>query len=90
MEVKLVNDDGEQIESLKLDEIDPIFSDSFRNMIKDQFSEGKHFFVAKIQSKNVNWREAATTSVTVAGNSTSQVAPDRSQNNSGTATTNTE
>ena len=35
MEVKLVNDDGEQIESLKLDEIDPIFSDSFRNMIKD-------------------------------------------------------
>ena len=57
MEVKLVNDDGEQIESLKLDEIDPIFSDSFRNMIKDQFSEGKHFFVAKIQSKNVNFLE---------------------------------
>jgi len=32
-------------------------------MITDHFAEGKHFFVAKILSKNVNWA-AATTSAT--------------------------
>ena len=54
-EVQLVNDDGFALESVKLDEIDPIFHETFRQMITAHFAEGKHFFVAKILSKNVNW-----------------------------------
>ena len=44
-------------------------------MITDHFAEGKHFFVAKILSKNVNWAAAATTSVTQGANSNAQIAP---------------
>ena len=32
-------------------DIDPIFSSSFADMIKDAFAEGKHFLLAKIQTK---------------------------------------
>ena len=75
MEIQLVNDDGLAIESLKLDENDPIFAMSFRQMITDHFAEGKHFFVAKILSKNINWAAAATTSITQGTNSNAQIAP---------------
>ena len=75
MEIQLINDDGLAIESLKLDENDPIFAMSFRQMITDHFAEGKHFFVAKILSKNVNWAAAATTSITQGANSNAQIAP---------------
>ena len=44
-------------------------------MVTDHFAEGKHFFVAKILSKNVNWAAAATTSVTQGANSNAQIAP---------------
>ena len=40
------------METLKLNEIDPIFATSFEQMIKESFAEGKHFFVAKIQSRH--------------------------------------
>ena len=60
-EILLVNDDGVTKESLKLDEIDPIFAESFKQMIKDHFAQGKHFFVAKIRSSQINWASAATT-----------------------------
>ena len=62
-EIELINDDGFVLDRLKLDESDPIFAETFRQMITDHFAEGKHFFVAKILSKNVNWA-AATTSAT--------------------------
>ena len=68
-EIQLTNDDGLIVETLKLDNNDPIFADSFRSMIKDHFAEGKHFFVAKIVATNVNWTAATVTS------STTQVAP---------------
>jgi len=44
-------------------------------MITDHFAEGKHFFVAKILSKNVNWAAATTTPVTSGVNSSAQIAP---------------
>jgi len=58
------------IETVKLDNIDPIFAETFRSMITDHFAEGKHFFVAKILSKNVNWA-AATSTLTTATLATS-------------------
>ena len=73
--VTLINDDGVHTESLKLDDKDPIFAESFRSMITDHFAEGKHFFVAKILSKKVNWAVASSTVTSVGANSNSQVAP---------------
>lgn len=46
--LNLVNDDGQVKERLDLADIDPIFSSSFADMIKDAFAEGKHFLLAKI------------------------------------------
>ena len=63
-EIEHINDDGFVLDRLKLDETDPIFAETFRQMITDHFAEGKHFFVAKILSKNVNWA-AATSPATV-------------------------
>jgi hypothetical protein len=67
----LVNDDGYVTDHLKLDDNDPIFAESFRQMISEHFAEGKHFFVAKILSKNVNWAAATTTAVAQGANSSS-------------------
>jgi len=56
---------------LKLDDNDPIFAETFRSMITDHFAEGKHFFVAKILSKNVDWTAKANTKITQGVNSQS-------------------
>lgn len=50
-EIDLVNDEGQVKETLNLNEIDPIFATTFEQMIQESFAEGKHFFVAKIQSR---------------------------------------
>ena len=50
MTVDLINDDGVCEDKLTLDENDPVFVQTFRQMIKDHFAEGKHFFLAKILS----------------------------------------
>ena len=44
-------------------------------MITDHFAEGKHFFVAKILSQNVNWAAAATSAITQGANTSAQIAP---------------
>ena len=49
----MINDDGEVKEKLTLSEVDPIFAMPFRQMITESFAEGKHFFVAKILTKNM-------------------------------------
>ena len=50
-EIELINDEGVVKETLQLNEIDPIFATTFDQMIKESFAEGKHFFIAKIQSR---------------------------------------
>ena len=49
------------METLALDDSDPVAHATFRSMITEHFAEGKHFFVAKILSKNVNWAAASST-----------------------------
>lgn len=39
-------------EHLDLKEIDPIFSSSFEMMIKEAFRADKHFFLAKMKTRN--------------------------------------
>lgn len=51
MEIDLVSDDGVTIDVLKLSEIDAIAAQNFDSMINEAFSEGKHFFVARIKSR---------------------------------------
>ena len=80
-EIDLVNDDGFVVDKLKIDENDPIFAETFRQMITDHFAEGKHFFVAKILSKNVDWKAATVQEIPSALNSSStqnQVVPETS------------
>lgn len=50
-EIELINDEGVIKESLQLSELDPIFATTFDQMIQESFAEGKHFFIAKIQSR---------------------------------------
>lgn len=52
--VDLVNDDGEVKVKLSLDDVDPVSQAPFREMITEAFSQGKHFFLAKINAKNFN------------------------------------
>jgi hypothetical protein len=48
----LVSDEGVVNDKLQLDDNDPIFATTFKQMIKESFAEGKHFFVAKIVTKS--------------------------------------
>jgi len=50
--VPIYNDDGKFCDNLVLDENDPIFTLTFRQMISESFAEGKHFFLAKISTKS--------------------------------------
>ena len=63
-----------------MDDIDPIFSESFRQMITDHFAEGKHFFIGKILTKNASHSSVSPAPTT---SNACQVAPsasDRRQN----------
>ncbi len=49
--VEVVNEDDIVDSTLQLNENDPIFASSFESLIKEAFAEGKHFFLAKIISR---------------------------------------
>ena len=49
--VPLHNESGAITAHLQLQECDPIFADTFQSMITEAFSQGKHFFVARITSR---------------------------------------
>lgn len=51
-DVNLIGDDGLTVqEQLRLADLDPIFATSFDSLIKEAFAEGKHFFIARIKSR---------------------------------------
>lgn len=56
--IDLTDDNGNTIEQLQLDDPDPIFATCFRDLILEAFSEGKHFFIARIQSRQDQSNEA--------------------------------
>lgn len=55
--IPLINDEGKIVEELNLEENDPIYAYSFRQLIKSHFEEGKHFFVAKIVTRDLKWSQ---------------------------------
>ena len=56
--ILLYNEAQRQVASLAMDEKDAIFADSFENMVREAFTEGKLFFVAQIQSRQDQSTEA--------------------------------
>jgi hypothetical protein len=51
-EILIYGEDDTVVDKLQMDENDPIFTLTFRQMLSESFAEGKHFFVAKIQTKS--------------------------------------
>ena len=50
--IDILNENDDVCERLSLSENDPIFSCDYRTMITEAFQHGKHFFLAKIQTRS--------------------------------------
>jgi hypothetical protein len=61
--VQLLDDEG-QCDLLTLADIDPILAATFESMIQEAFAEGKHFFVARIRSRQDQSTESEVSSKT--------------------------
>jgi hypothetical protein len=56
-EVPIYGDEDQVVDKLRLDENDPIFATTYKQMISESFAEGKHFFLARVISKSLDAME---------------------------------